>query len=181
VNQVFQGVHRDLVHLFTGRELDGAVIGIARGSSVCFAELGFALSQSRYSLLLGKRASLTAHEIGHNFSAQHCDQNQGLCAPCRIMLAATGIGQQNLSFGCSSTVLTAYALQQACLEPIEGGAGGGHCAPDMNYDERLTVADFGAFQTNFVFGHVGCDFNGDGQLTAADFGAFQTAFAAGCP
>lgn len=178
-NFVLQGVQRDLVHLFTGREIDGDVIGIARISSVCVKTMGYGLSQSRFNLLLGKRASLTAHEIGHNFSAQHCDQIAGLCAPCRIMLAAIGIGEQNLSFGCSGPVITAYALERPCLEPIEGS--GGPCRPDMNYDGQLTAADFGAFQTNFVLGHVSADFNGDGELTTADFAAFQTAFVAGCP
>ena len=53
-------------------------------------------------------------------------------------------------------------------------------AADFNRDGRLTVADFGAFQTAFVLGDPRADFNGDGALTVADFGAFQTAFVAGC-
>ncbi len=53
-------------------------------------------------------------------------------------------------------------------------------AADFNGDGRLTVADFGAFQTAFVLGDPRADFNGDGALTVADFGAFQTAFVVGC-
>lgn len=180
-NLKFTQTQRDLAHLFTGRELEGTVIGIARISSVCSETMGYALSQSLYTSLLGKRAALTAHEVGHNFSAQHCDQAQGLCAPCRIMLAGTGIGIQNLSFGCSGPFIAFYAEQRPCLEPLETN-GGGLCRPDMTFDGQLSLGDFGAFQTAYALGiTVLADFSGDGQLTLADFGAFQSAYAAGCP
>lgn len=180
-NLKFTQTHRDLAHLFTGRDLDGSVIGIARISSVCSETQGYALSQSLYTPLLGKRAALTAHEIGHNFSAQHCDQTAGLCAPCRIMLAGAGIGIQNLSFGCSGPIINFFAEQQPCLEPFDSG-GGGLCRPDLTFDGQLTLADFGAFQTAYALGITAlADFSGDGALSLADFGAFQSAYVAGCP
>ncbi len=51
-----------------------------------------------------------------------------------------------------------------------------HVWPDFNLDNKLTIADFGAYQTAFVAGDMNCDFNKDGALTIADFSAFQTAF-----
>jgi Animal haem peroxidase len=51
-----------------------------------------------------------------------------------------------------------------------------HVWPDFNLDNKLTIADFGAYQTGFVAGDMNCDFNKDGTLTIADFSAFQTAF-----
>jgi hypothetical protein len=51
---------------------------------------------------------------------------------------------------------------------------------DLNFDGRLDLADFGAFQTLFANGDPLADVNGDGVLNLADFGAFQTVFALGC-
>lgn len=181
-NLKFTQTQRDIAHLFTGRELDGSVIGIARISALCNIPDAYGLSQSLYNPLLGKRAALTAHEMGHNFSAQHCDAAGSLCQPCRIMLAGAGVGIQNLSFGCSGPFIGFFAENSPCLEPTEGSGGtGGPCRPDVNFDGQLTLADFGAFQSAFIHGLTPiADFNHDGRLTTADFGAFQTAFATGC-
>ena len=55
------------------------------------------------------------------------------------------------------------------------------CYPDCNADGRLTVGDFGCFQTRFVQGDPYADCNADGAHTVADFGCFQTRFVQGCP
>ncbi len=51
-----------------------------------------------------------------------------------------------------------------------------HVWPDFNLDNRLTIADFSAFQGAFSQGSMNCDFNKDGVLTIADFAAFEAAF-----
>lgn len=51
-----------------------------------------------------------------------------------------------------------------------------HIWPDFNLDNKLTIGDFGAFQTAFVQGSMNCDFNKDGVLTIADFAGFEAAF-----
>ena len=58
----------DVAHLFTGRDLDGGVVGIAWIGSLCDHTYGTGLSQD-----LGGSAmvNLVAHEIGHNFAALH--------------------------------------------------------------------------------------------------------------
>ncbi len=66
------------------------------------------------------------------------------------------------------------------------GAGGttvmvGGCYPDCTGEGRLTIADFGCFQTKFASGDPYADCNGSSSLTIADFACFQAAFAAGCP
>lgn len=58
---------------------------------------------------------------------------------------------------------------------------GAFCAPDVNRDGALNLADFGAFQTLFALGDRRADTNCDGVLNLADFGAYQTSFALGCP
>lgn len=59
----------DLYHLFTGREVDGGVIGIAWLGVVCNQTFGTGLSQDLNSA--SNRALLFAHEVGHNFNARH--------------------------------------------------------------------------------------------------------------
>jgi hypothetical protein len=59
----------DLRHLFTGKDLEGSVVGIAYLSVACAApELSTGLTQD-----FGENATwaIFAHEIGHNFGAQH--------------------------------------------------------------------------------------------------------------
>jgi hypothetical protein len=85
-------IPRDTAHLFTGKELDGSVIGIAQLNVICNKSSAYGLSQSKWTTSMLYRAGLTAHEIGHNWSAQHCD---GI-GDCSIM--CSGIG------GCSGDV-----------------------------------------------------------------------------
>ena len=49
------------------------------------------------------------------------------------------------------------------------------------HNGRLTVADFGCFQTKFVAGDMYADCDSSGALAVQDFGCFQTKFVAGCP
>jgi hypothetical protein len=55
------------------------------------------------------------------------------------------------------------------------------CYPDCDGDGRLTLADFGCFQTRFGLGYPWADCDGDGIRSLADFRCFVTKFALGCP
>lgn len=80
----FGAVPRDLTHLFTGTEIAGSVIGRANNiGNIC--EGAYCFSQSRYSLNINLRRSLTAHEFGHNWSGTHCSGGD-----CRIMCPTNG-------------------------------------------------------------------------------------------
>lgn len=94
-------IDRDIAHLFTGINLSGSVIGIARLSTICSFGNGYGLSQSRYTSNFTRRVSLTAHELGHNWSATHCNSS----FPCRIMCSSNGgcDGLSPLAFGPSAT------------------------------------------------------------------------------
>lgn len=67
-----------LAHLFTGKDLDGNVIGIAYLGVLCNARLGIGLSQTTGTGTAG--ALIVAHEIGHNFGAPHDNQTGTACA-----------------------------------------------------------------------------------------------------
>ena len=48
-NAAQTGVHRDIAHLMTGKNLDGSVIGIASVGVICNSTRGYGLSQTRYT------------------------------------------------------------------------------------------------------------------------------------
>ncbi|MEM7232848.1 MAG: zinc-dependent metalloprotease family protein [Planctomycetota bacterium] len=68
-NQERGDVERDVVHLFTGRELDGTTVGIAFVAEVCDLGGAYGLSQDLTSSAM--MPVLVAHEIGHNLGAFH--------------------------------------------------------------------------------------------------------------
>ncbi|MDP6601239.1 MAG: M12 family metallo-peptidase [Phycisphaerales bacterium] len=67
------GVQRDVAHLFTGREIDGGVIGIAYDIGAICTSNAYCLSQSDCCGSFGCATDLTAHELGHLWGGWHCD------------------------------------------------------------------------------------------------------------
>lgn len=65
-------IQRDIVHLFSGKNIDGSTIGIAYTGAVC-SSFGFGLSQSNFTSNFACVTDLAAHEIGHNWGAGHCN------------------------------------------------------------------------------------------------------------
>ncbi|MEM7308989.1 MAG: M12 family metallo-peptidase [Planctomycetota bacterium] len=92
-NQV--GIKRDVAHLFTGKNIVGSTIGIAYLNGVCSVSSGYGLSQSKWTGSLTARIALTAHELGHNWGANHCNGT----SDCKIMCSGLG--------GCSG-ILTSF-------------------------------------------------------------------------
>ncbi|MBK7406546.1 MAG: hypothetical protein IPJ41_18605 [Phycisphaerales bacterium] len=109
------GVHRDLAHMFTGVNLDGSVIGIAYLSAVC-TNNGYGCVQSRYTSGQNARGGLSAHEIGHNFSAQHCDGNGDCHIMCSGLGGCDGLGNPARFGAASATKITNYAAARPCLD-----------------------------------------------------------------
>ncbi len=123
-------IKRDIAHLMTGKNVDGSTIGIAYLSVVCSQSQGFGLSQSRFTTNLNLRAGLTAHEIGHNFSAQHCD---GHGAQCFIMCSGLG--------GCGGDVTKFGTFEIAQIRPY---AAARPCCPELA--PALTFPLFDSFE-----------------------------------
>jgi len=107
-------VRRDVAHLFTGKNLDGSVIGVAWVGTIC-QSFGYGLSQSRYTGNFLLRTSLTAHELGHNWDSSHCSGSD-----CRIMCPSNGGCTGDVTrFGLSSRdQITAHRDSRGCLGTI---------------------------------------------------------------
>lgn len=74
-NSVHVGVQRDLTQLFTGRNLAGSTIGVAYlGGLDCRAfSNAYSVVQATCCPNFSCRTDLSAHELGHNWDADHCN------------------------------------------------------------------------------------------------------------
>jgi hypothetical protein len=68
-----------LIHLLTGRNLDGSTVGIAFIGTLCSESAGVSLSEIRNGSFAIDTV-LIAHELGHNFGAPHDNELGSLCA-----------------------------------------------------------------------------------------------------
>ncbi|MFG0241846.1 MAG: zinc-dependent metalloprotease family protein [Phycisphaerales bacterium JB054] len=108
-------VHRDLVHTFTGINVDGNVIGIAYLSAVCGSN-GYGMVQSRYTGGINARTALSAHEMGHNFSAGHCDGSGDCHIMCSGLGGCNGLGNPAFFGTASANKIGNYAANRPCLD-----------------------------------------------------------------
>jgi len=65
------GIQRDVAQLFNGKEIDGGTIGIAWLGAVC-SSYGYGVVQSDFNNNFSCATDLSAHELGHNWDADHC-------------------------------------------------------------------------------------------------------------
>lgn len=146
-NQQHRPVRRDLAHLMTGRELTGSTIGIAYLGVVCSDFSAYGLSQSRYSSNYARRVALTAHEIGHNWNAEHCH--------CNIMCASLGGCTGDISGFSPSTIeiIAGFRDSRSCLTLIERGS------PPQAVDDSVWVA----MDESVVVDPLANDFDPDGD------------------
>jgi parallel beta-helix repeat protein len=66
-------VPRDVAHLMTAAAMNNNLIGIAYYSVICNTASAYGISNSPWSTLFSNRVGVTAHELGHNWGAMHCD------------------------------------------------------------------------------------------------------------
>lgn len=103
-------VVRDVAHLLTGKNNWSSTIGIASLGVICSSSSGYGLSHSKET---SRRVGLTAHELGHNWNAGHCNGNPG---GCRIMCSGLGGCGGTSGFAPPSvTTITNYAANRGCL------------------------------------------------------------------
>lgn len=147
LNALVQG-HPDLVgsvdalHLFTGRELDGPIAGIAYIGSVCTGS-PVSLSQD-YGSDLHVLTLLAGHELGHTLGAWH-DGETGPCAqtpPGYIMWPSLeGAATEALS-GCSRETIAPVVERAACItDAIPPGCGDGVVGAGEQCDDTNDRSD----------------------------------------
>ncbi|HEX6187234.1 MAG TPA: M12 family metallo-peptidase [Pyrinomonadaceae bacterium] len=130
---------RDLAHLWTGQDLTGSTIGVAFVGVVCVSSSSsYGLSQ-RFPVnqagnpITASTVVLTAHEIGHNFSARHTNQVTSemppdIETPCdnTIMEASVGSGMSFCPMSRSQIIGHADA-RATCLQLSSSGPPGVTC------------------------------------------------------
>ena len=105
-----------LTHLYTGRDLDGTTVGIAFENVLCSTSAGAGLSEGSGTPAFD--SLVTAHEIGHNFGAQH-DGVPGLCEtePMTFIMAPQINGSTQFS-QCSIAIMQANAAAASCVTAL---------------------------------------------------------------
>lgn len=103
-----------VTHLFTDRNLDGSTIGIAYLGSLCDRKNAVGLTESRNTWL---DSLVAAHELGHNFGADHDGDSHGACpnTPSSGFLMAPVVSGTDDFSTCSLTRMRAGAQRASCI------------------------------------------------------------------
>jgi hypothetical protein len=106
-----------LTHLFTGRDLDGTTIGIAYLDALCDAEYGAGLTEARSGWL---DSLVAAHEIGHNFGADHDGDPNGSCSdtPASGYLMAAAVTGTDQFSQCSLNRMRVSVERASCITAL---------------------------------------------------------------
>ena len=131
-------IQRDVAQLFTGKNVTGNVIGLAWLGVLCnqvgndcasVNNLAYSCVESRFTAVADFRTSLSAHELGHNWQAQHCDTAN----PCNIMCSAINSCQ-----GTTGTNLKFSPTEQGQIIAFRNAVG---CDPALPAPIALPFSD----------------------------------------
>lgn len=119
---------RGLTHLFTGRDLDGNTVGTAYTGGLCSRTYGVGLTQVGNSV--GIDSLIAAHEIGHNFGAEHDGAGSCAATPANQFIMSPQVTASATSFSqCSLDAIRPVMQSAHCLMPMS--------APDLAVDADL--------------------------------------------
>jgi len=115
-NGNFTHITRDAAHRWTGKDLDGDVIGSAEISVVCQTPAkAYGMSQRMSGADI--KVGITAHELGHNLGATHPDQEVG-AGDCSNTIMQSQVGHSRSFCPFSRQQIAAYVSNNAsCLAP----------------------------------------------------------------
>ena len=164
-----------LAHLYTGRDLDGTTVGVAYLSAICSTQFGVGLSEARRGVLTD--SLIAAHEIGHNFGADHDGATGSPCeaTPETFLMAPAIIGSSNFS-QCSLDTMAPVAAAGSCLTPLALSDAA------VSADSLSSGTAGVAFQVEFTVSSEGSQSAGNTVVTAqlpAALGFFQATVANG--
>jgi hypothetical protein len=114
-NATFGNTARDVAHLWTGRNMGGPN-GIAFTGVVC-ADPASSYGMSDNETITPFTVTIPAHEIGHNFGAQHCDGQAG----CDNTIMVAIQSQSNTSAFCQFSIdqITSFvSAHSSCLSDV---------------------------------------------------------------
>lgn len=112
-------VPRDTAELFTGKNINGNVIGIAWIGAIC-GSTGYSVVQADCCGSFACATDLSAHELGHNWNAGHCS-----CPGFTMNPSLTCSNQFDPTQ--SVPVITSFRDSRTCLSPGGGCSGNGEC------------------------------------------------------
>ncbi len=140
-----------LVHLLTGRNLNGSTIGIAFLSSLCSERFGVGLSEIRNGGI-ALQTVLIAHELGHNFGAPHDNQGGSACAstPSGFIMNPVINSSFDTFSSCSINRMQPEIANAGCLVDIPGDDDDDD-DDDNDNDDVLLSADFNSGRDSFAF------------------------------
>jgi len=103
-----------LTHLYTGRDFTGTTVGVAWRGALCDNYFSTGLSEGRVGLITD--SLIAAHEIGHNFGAEHDGEPGTSCEtePQTFIMAPAVSGLEQFS-DCSIGVMQAEAAAASCV------------------------------------------------------------------
>lgn len=103
-----------LTHLYTGKNLDTSTVGIAFLDALCRGRFGVGLSEGRGGAMTA--SLIAAHEIGHNFGAEHDAETDSVCedAPVGFLMEASVNGNDQFS-QCSIDTITPNIAAASCI------------------------------------------------------------------
>jgi hypothetical protein len=126
-NANFGDINFDLAHMWTGKQMDGSIIGTAYVGVACTSRsYSYGVSQQLGSAP-GKYI-LTAHEIGHNFGATDADQTDPPQPSCynTIMDSLIGTGKNFCPYS-TIEILSHISKNPSCYASFATAAGA--CGP----------------------------------------------------
>ena len=106
-----------LTHLYSGRNFTGTSVGIAWNGTLCEDYFGTGLSEGRAGVTTD--SLIAAHEIGHNFGADHDGEAGKSCPnePETFIMAPAVNGSEQFS-DCSIGVMQSVAAGASCLAAL---------------------------------------------------------------